>query len=482
MISAYIDSPAFVDGVALSAVDLEILRNNAMLSNTLALRNVRAFQTAAQPALVNHWKNINPLRVFWGAFQFKVGMEEAHFEVRFTNPRAGTAQILFDDVVVFSTTVVEGAYDYTVDLTDFDWAQNQVIEVELRIQFNVMPTTVGGDYRILDAYCTPIVMSSSYPGVTTLGTLNATNLNKISNTADWLIQRLALVPYVPFQQLFWIQTRSKAPSSYPLWFGSISNENGNDRLIAQLDYNISNQSETIRIYVNGVLQHTSVPFTLGQKGSYGFDVDISGYTPSTRLDVYIDTNIITGNPASYRQPVMSRWSLKDVYTQPTHLVQPVPPTKIDINESISFSTLKSRINTIGSILTNTKARIDDYPRLFNRATMFRRRYVFKNSVNDDGHEGLDTGWTNVHFPRQQRIGNTLWVRGKDIKIVYGPVSIKGEPTKPWEYEWENEEELISGEKIETKMFYLDSFKGLYPGTVYYIIGQDLRFCSEYLFT
>jgi hypothetical protein len=50
----------------------------------------------------------------------------------------------------------------------------------------------------------------------------------------------------------------------------------------------------------------------------------------------------------------------------------------------------------------------------------------------------------------------------------------------WDYTFQWEEELTSGDSVETKRFNLDQFEGLFPGMVYFIRGKEIHYASEYL--
>ncbi len=116
------------------------------------------------------------------------------------------------------------------------------------------------------------------------------------------------------------------------------------------------------------------------------------------------------------------------------------------------------------------------PRVFDRATMSRSRYGVNQAQNEY--------WETVFVPSIYRQGDILWVKGQGLKIAYGPVTIEkksdSKPNDVWGYKFLYEEELLDGDKITQSYFYLDQFKGLYPGMRYFIIGKDVIYAAEHL--
>jgi len=477
--NSYEDAPTFADETELSVTAVNILRQNAILLDALSLRGMRAFQSAGLPSKLNHWPRVNPLRIWWGSFQYRTGLTTATFAFTFASIAAGTLKIYLNGTLRDSVALANGNMTRTITISGLGFTDQQVVEVEVQIAFSVAPTSEGGSYLCTDAYVSPYSavatgLYGAWPGVPTFGSLSAANLNQLSNASDWLMHRLSVIPLPLFQSYIAVQSRS-SPQTYPLWWGSVARVNGNDKLSISVGYISHNQSEVLKLYVNGVLAATSPTLTgNGSSGIFTLEYDMSALTANTMYPIRIDNVITTGNPSSYQQPRMSRWSIRDIRAVPlSAYAYATPPAESATLESLTFSALQSRLNAIATMLSAIKTRIDACPQLFDYARMYRRRYVFSDA--------FDTGWTDFQVPSTARAGTLLVVRGKAVQIGYGPITVKSMPDKAAiEYENATETELIAGERVDSQTVSLDSFDGLYAGMPYMLRGTDVRYAAEIL--
>jgi hypothetical protein len=173
--------------------------------------------------------------------------------------------------------------------------------------------------------------------------------------------------------------------------------------------------------------------------------------------------------------INSRYTIKKVQATNSRSYY-TPSSDFDVLESMTYATLKSRLNNFVTGTTGAYNRINNNPHLFNRARMFRKK------VGVDDHQNTSLEWQSL--PQQLRIGERYVVAGKNVKIAWGGYSLTAnlgtDPTNRHPYEFANEQELIGGDKVEVKEGFFDEFEGLWVGSTYYILGNELAFFSEYL--
>jgi hypothetical protein len=480
MLTTYIDAPSFDDGQFLSAADHNVLRNNAMLLYRIVQRGRHAFCSSGVPRKTSARVNRDVLRIWWGSFQYRDGLDQAGFTI-FIQAVGGsqTLKIYFDGVEV-SSTAVSGTATYapTVDLTTLGYTDRHVVSVEVKVVWvNNTITAASGQYLVKDAWVhgyedvTTNTMGA-FPTAPSWATVNAAKLNTLSNMEDWLAQRLADIPLPLFQGLKYMKF-ARGPAILPAWWGSVQRSNGVDRLTLTVEAAVYDLQLRYDLYINGSLIASSTPdwsSTTGQVFSYTFDIDISGYTAGTRLDLRLDGHPLSSNKAA----PYTRVTLRGAHTYlSTHAALGLPPL-LAPGDTCTYAVQKSRLGTLTTAVSTAAATISAAPITFDNAPMFSRRYV-----DTDGDE---VGALDTNVASTTRAGDVLWVAGQGIKIGWGAIKLSDEPDEhgEWKYEFANTTDLIDGDKLETKRFYLNGFKGLLHGEPYYILGKTLVYAAEEL--
>jgi hypothetical protein len=106
--------------------------------------------------------------------------------------------------------------------------------------------------------------------------------------------------------------------------------------------------------------------------------------------------------------------------------------------------------------------------IFDRVRMFSRRFNSPN-INSDYN---NTWFSPMYVPQSWRRGEGIWVRGKAVKLCYGPATIKPpEGNGLWTYTFANEESITADDKVETKFVAFDLISGLNPGDYYVLTGD-----------
>lgn len=455
-----------------AAPDLNELREDVLLLDMLSYRG-RVPYTDQTRILNDNGGNPAPLGRM--SFQFRTGMTTATFVIGYTQGpmlKSATLQISLNGVSALSTALLTSTNTYTITLTGRGYTDYQFIDVIAQVQTGtgVPADWDGGNiFRVYDAYVSPInaVVTTSWPGVPTFGSDSAANLAQLASAIDWLMTRLTVTTPPVF---FTHQYRGFASwaSTDLVWQGGIAKSNGCDRLEIGVGHvTLTNVSEHLEIFINDILVVTGPTWTVGDSGNYNFDIDISAYADGTLFALRIMFVCVTGSsaPSGWKE---SRIIISTIHTQRATYTPATPPTVSTIRESITFATLQSRLNAIGTIATNVYNRIQAATDVFDRIRMFR----WMPAV-DDGQRAYFAS-QNLYMPGTWRAFDALWVRGSNLKIGYGPRIIEPTDDNAYAFTWTYEQELISGDEVRDVIVYLDSFQGLYPGMPFYILGADCR--------
>lgn len=500
MINNYEDAPFFVDGVELSGADANTLRKNAIFLDGVTQQPITAFvegiYAESEYFMMRNTVTLAMPRAWWGAFQYRSGVNTAVYEV------AGPTIATNERIRIYHKKLLDPSpgtlvYDQpwpssaTISLTLSGYTDGEIVETIVEVYFPGPSYPKTGQYQVKNAYTqslTSLTGLPTWPGVPSFGagsSVTAANLNQLSDAQDYIMTRLALVPRVPFITGMYVNGTHKSDLWFPnnprpLHYSWINKGNGQNTLIVNIDYHIYNAQETIKIYVGGTLKYTSAVLTNNTSGSISASIDLSALSDNVNYRVEIIEDVVAGQGQAeldlYGGAIInSRFTIKTIALTATRSYSSTP-TEFGVRESMTYSTLKSRLNTIGSATTAAYNRINNNSHLFNRARMFRKK------VGVDDHQNSSLEWQSL--PRNQRIGERYVVAGKSVKIAWGGYSLTAslaeDPTNRHPYEFANEKELISSDKVEVHEGYFDEFPGLYVGSNYWILGREVSFFSEYL--
>ncbi len=472
VLKSYVDAPKFYDNLELSAIDYNTIRNNAELLKAISKR---------PEALHEMHRIIQIPQTNWvwrGGFQYRVGMTTARF-IYYSNPLSGAGigqfTIYFDGVARYTANTNIGGYS-TIDIAinGLGYTDQQIITVEIIQTEGVGSNVFKNQVWLLDAYTFPLstVMTTSWPGLPTFGSLNQTNLNQLSNAEDWLAQRMSLVPIPHMTSMIYWQGINQN-GYWPTFYFTTRLTNSNRHFRTVVLYECHVDSGYFRLNINGA-NYDYGPYTEGDIALLDIDLDLSSVLSDnvdyvSSMGEYVAFKYSGPSQTRRNSRISTNYMFMD---NPAHS-QPTPPQTYNITQNTSFSDLQSRLNTISTQLGTVYSNINSNPRAFDRAHMFRSRF------------GLDAGqneyWAKEMIAATKRQGEILWVKGQGLRIGYGPLTTKVTTTdEKWDWTFEREEDLTSGDAIEQKYFFLDQFEGLYPGQYYYIFGKDIIYAAEYI--
>lgn len=458
----------FYNDTELSASALKILRNNAAALHGMVRRNhVAQFSNRT----IDFATALNPSRIWWGTFEYRIGLTTATLKI-FCTPSGQNEnlRVTINGATVYNALMTSGINTVTVTI-GAGLTHGQVCYVVVDAVFSGPPNGAWATYMMTEAYTSPAsaMISTIYTAPTTFTTLSQTNVNNLVSAQRYVIDRLRTVP-MPLQMslrhvgLWW------EPHVTPLAIYRFARTGDKTQLRVTIDWaSRGNQNTTFQILINGGLVDS---FSFGdfETGTHRTDIDITGCTLDVSNRLTFQENIITG-PPTWRGAVNTKYSTRLIETINTAYTGVTLPTETAMLESMTFTTLQGRLNSLGTITAGIKTSLDANPVMFDRIPMFSRRGVIV-----DDHDSYFQKW---HVARKKREGDVLVVRGKNLKIMWGYVTVQ-DVDKP-EYSFSNEENLTSGDAIETKVFYLDQFDGLYYGFPYFVGGTELHYACEYYF-
>jgi len=481
-LASYTDSPGFINDTEVSATDLNVLIKNAEAIKTGALISSPIHSISRVLfTYTDEW-------LWRGGFQYRTGMTTAHFIIYSKLVSGGGSLdivIKFNDVEVdrfdarIGGTNVGGTATRDIAINTRSYADYEIVTVEVI----VAETSTGSDatknvYYVYDAYVYPLDTISgigSWTGKPTFGTIDETRLNQLSDGLDYLANRIALVGQ-PIHATYvnWMGTNNP---KYPVVeYFRVNPTNSNPLFRTTVYYVCHEVSSYIRVTINGV-NYDYGPYTDGQNTTIPIEIDLiaAGLSYGTDYVGSISEYIVTPRPAEDDGSfVFSRIFVGPLLLEASSYSTDATPSTFALVESIAYSDVKSRLNAVATIVDTAHSNMVTQSRVYNRQQMVRAKPGFNKGQNEY--------WNTTLVPAKYRQGDLLWVKGSGVSIGYGPISITiksdSKPNDIWEYKFAFEEKLLDGDKISQSYFYLDQFKGLYPGMIYYILG-DCTYAAEH---
>jgi hypothetical protein len=414
-------------------------------------------------------------RIWWGAVRWRTGMTTLTLTGYAASFGSATIKVYLNGSgTAAATNTPSASCSGTVRIAS-GYSDGDIILIELRTFGNTTKTSL---YTVRDIYTSPVVVSSSWPGVPTFaGTYDSTRLNQLINACQNLYDRIAAVPIPATMGHFWASATHKV-DTVVLYLGSVCRFISNDILRVIGQSTIFNDAEHLEIFLNGALVHTSSTWGINTTNSIYVPISLASVTLGARADVEIHAVVTdaTTNAALFANGEMelnSRYSLLVLRSEAdgSGYAAATPPTEFAGDTSISAATLNSRLNAIATILNNVKTRLDANSVLWDRARAVRRRYA------QDEHEYTKLG--QVYTPIFQRFGDTLVVRGKNVSIGWAAriIDPQDDAWREYKYHYAQSQSVISGDKVDTQIVSLDAFPGLVQGAVYSLSG-DIHYASE----
>ena len=468
----------FVAGAPLSASDLNMLLEAAIMLDGLSYRPQPAFE-ASDSGRRNATEDTTGLanyRMWWGTLRFQTGMTHL-YAYGGSASASGTIQLWVDgilrDTVNANGNVNGTAWTLTYDMTSAGYANGRILPVEIKAAGNINKTGVRWPLMV---WAEPVSIGTAWPGVPNFNYhFEPSLLNNLRSAAQWLWDRMNIVPMIP-QQGQVLRPNTHKSEKLTLFRGGIPRFFSQDELrIEMFARLLPNTTEVITVEVNGALVHTSATIPKNASG-YTFDIKIP-LTHTMGSTVSVEVLGEATVPTPYTR-INSRFDIRRIGTSAITTPYPAPtnpsaPAAFVEDGSIAATTLRDRLNDISDILLNVHQRIQNTPHLWNRYRVPRRRYALDNAQN--------TKLAKRYIAISQRKGDRLVVRGKGVVLLWGwwKVAEKEGELDYDDYEFQYSEGLTDGATVETKTIYFDAYPSLFVGT-WYAIGGDLHGAWEYM--
>jgi hypothetical protein len=348
----------------------------------------------------------------------------------------------------------------------------EVFEVQVRAVFSAGVAPSNAKYVVTAVYGTPIAFGTTWPGVPSFSTAwTATKLNQLAAAAEWVYDRASAVPIRPDLAILYGLGPFQG-LNLPMYYGSIGRWFSNSEFwFAGQILNDSSPGLYLEVYFDGVKVYTSVNCPVGVTNLY-FNVSLAGYSVGQQIEVgiYLNNTI----PAA-----QSDWSYcRNIFNamrsqvDTSAVYSTITATPVE-DVTVSTATLAAYLNDLSAVVLAAHDRIVNTPAVFNRVWGVRRFFSRYNNFDDIAQfRGR---------PRFIRTGHRLTVRGRNVSIGWGPLSVTPGDRNIFDgnYKFLHEQTVIDNDHAETRVVYLDSLPGLEYGMAYYILG-DCTWVEEHV--
>lgn len=466
--------PAFHDGVGqiLSAGQhLNKLRSNVALLDALSFRASPAIDSSAtlDTGTPGKYRSALPMRVWSGYFRWRTNMTTLTVFGRKSAPGGVSLKVYIDDSSTAAATITSNTFSQDIDISS-GYTNGQIVKVEVKASGS---GDVTSSTFVVGAYVSPI-SKASWPGVPTFtkSTINASKLNQLYNAQVWLYERITMTPIVPHRAITYKIGPFKPSEVQTVYVGQVLRGYSDDSLSIH-GYAVNQTSPGMRykVYLNNSLVVTSSTFGTGWH-EIEETISLSGVTVGTYAEVRIDAEVVTA--AAQSDWKQSRWSLDRVEATGAHTYATLPdPFEYG---SMTPDDLVTALTSLSSSLSTVKSRIDSASGVFGRAPVQRMWYSYDDKPD-------------MYLPKRGpvklfRKGNQIVVRGKDVKLGWGPATFTYREDRGFtdydEYQFQNTETIIDADKVETRTIYLDSYPSLTVGTKFFVMGESCYYVEELL--
>ena len=218
------------------------------------------------------------------------------------------------------------------------------------------------------------------------------------------------------------------------------------------------------VLLNGVTAYASPTYGIGGQ-QIDQTISLASYTLGTRVRIAILASTVT--PGTAFPLRFTRWSNGVMHAvASTNWPYAALPAAFDTpNTLTNANTLRAALASLATIVNDAKARIDARPEQWARSRAVRRHYTKNGSTEQILQARARHGFW-------QRVGSELIVKGSDITIAYGPVSVEVDAdSNGWEdYTFLKNEAVDAEDGI---VFYLDDLEALDYGMAYRVLGNPI---------
>lgn len=363
------------------------------------------------------------------------------------------------------TITTSGSFSKTLTVSGTD-APNGIFEVDLVVLNSNGSADFYNPLAMLACYAvrpTPGGWPSTPSWNTTSSGASypAANFTQLVNAAQWLADYMYGQARCLQLAHLWTPVNYPRVETRPVYSGAIGRYYSQDILRINGVAITYRSQERMLIKVNGTTVYTGPTWT---PGSRGFSIPLTlSHTLGQRasLEILSEVQTVNNNVDDQRA---SRYTLFPIRSEADTGGYPAatPPAFLTPFGTLSQSTLTSTLASIATILANTYTRVTSNSAVWGRVWAMRQRYGWRSDQDSLIHR---------FAPRGERIGNRLTVRGKGVKILWGPLVLETPATEAYKYEGTYSQDVCATDKVETKTVYLDTLKALDVGVQYTLLGD-----------
>lgn len=464
---------------------LDVLWRNAGILDMRSYRQMPAFdssgdvQTGTPGAYVGTNAFLGRYTIPW-----QTGYTTLHIEGFAQNYGTERIKATVTGLAGFVVDVATAGF-WSADVTiSTGYTAGQIITIDV---FAVGSRSGDASYIISGVWATPLTAIGTYPGKPIFTTTwDATTFVQLMGCAQYVWDRMGIVPRTARRQVRWINGPFKgatdpaagSPSTvkhgnYPLWFGAICRNYTND--ILRIAGNVVNQTSAdlrLRIYLNGTQVDETI-YGVGTTSIYR-PIPLTGLAIGERAWIRLEGRVVDpGANAPWRQ---SKFTFSYIGTNPDASGYPYATLPAAFNEGpLLAETLRDRLNSIATIIDDTRARLQNTAHVFGR--VYAMRQAFSQYGVPDGPQLVR------HRPSLRHQGSQLQVVGKGIKALWGPITLPPPSADRPDYitfddhTFQSSADITDGDKIMSKTIYLDQLDGLDP-IVGYELDGECQWCAE----
>ena len=490
--TSYETPPSFPVGIGdddllLSAGDL-----NLLIANTGIIDQVSRLPRPAHCFASRRWEanDANPFFLGQWSGQMQTGLTTLTLVLQTTlaGGLSERVRVLINGIERLNVALSSGAQTENITISGLGFTHNQVLLVDVQVYSTIGASPGLGDgvnwggYEVRDFYLSPAsaipLVAGTWPGAPVFTTtITAAHLSQTAVCQEWLMQRMDVVRRPLFQAIFYHQGTLVGPGDtviHPLWSGSTVRSSLHNRLRVPILYRIEQTLNTsIRIRINGAVVDTIGPLTVGATAFAVREIDLSAYSVSTLLWVQVEEYISLYLDPAPNVPIPSNYSITGVETFAATPSADTMPTPFGILSSFTIETVRDRLNTITTALTNAYGRLD--VDTWGRIRLFRRNYGY--------NDGQKKYYSTVFVPlSMRRIGAALWFHGKGATAGYGGAAVEVKPGDLYDYTYTFAPSIAAGDKLDTALIALDALEGLLASFPYILQGpgDQLLYAAEVL--
>lgn len=500
IVNDFITPPVFHAGAFLSAYDCGVLLDDIAYLDQMSYRREPVFDNLSRTIGGESTTKTHPTTAYllWrGGIVYRTGYSLLVVFYRRVGAVAGTARLAVYVNGVSRASIVPASGDGStaVGLVGWSYVDGAALLIEVRVEgiastdhtsewwttaVVAVPAYIAGP-PLADPSLPVIVPTTPSPIVSTARPWIAMSpftdvwdelkLNILSNNILHLYDKMNQVPMVGNRAYVWNQLNHQIGTDWELWSGSGSKYTSVDLFRIIGDITVFGGTDTLKVYMNDVLAWTLGPFGPGTT-SFSQPIPYPAVGVGSRVRITITDTTTTLRLPSQGSRLNLLLMRSDPYgsgSYPALALSNHPLT----GPLYSAASVGALLNACTAGLNSVKSRVD------SSGSFSMVRACRDYFGNDDAGRRSRMRTNPMVF---QRRGSRLVVYGKNVTMGFGGQTFELDENganTAYKYKFNVETNIIQADKFEMKTIYLDAVKGLYPGDLYYLLG-DFFFAAEWI--